>query len=165
MRKAACVRVRLSKSLARRRQRPSQPKVRSTIQRLGRTWKPFVVSERLTISKRYACLGLDSGRCCRALIAAVSYDALQGRHSGSGRPQQKGGRVAILDVGGQHHEGVHQSERIDADVALLALDFLARIVAMRINVAPPFSALLTLWLSMIESIGVGAFPASSRTFP
>jgi hypothetical protein len=43
---------------------------------------------------------------------------------------------------------VHQSQRIDADVALLALDFLARIVAMRINVSPPFSALLTLWLSI-----------------
>jgi hypothetical protein len=123
------------------------------------------VSGPLDDFERYACLGLDSSRSRRTLIAAVSYGALQGRHSGGGRLQQKGGHVSILVVGGQHGEGVHQSQRVDADVALLALDFLARIVAMRINVAPPFSALLTLLLSMIDSVGVGAFPASSRTFP
>jgi len=32
-------------------------------------------------------------------------------------------------------------------VALLAFDPLARIIAMRIDTGPPFSALLTLWLS------------------
>ena len=39
-----------SKSLVRRRHRPSQPNVRSTIQRLGSTTKPLAASERLTIS-------------------------------------------------------------------------------------------------------------------
>jgi hypothetical protein len=38
-----------SQSLARRRQRPRQAKVRSTTQRLGRGSKPFAVSERLMI--------------------------------------------------------------------------------------------------------------------
>jgi hypothetical protein len=47
-------------------------------------------------------------------------------------------------------------------VALLALDFLARIVAGRIDFGPPFSALLTLWLSMMAVVAVGCLPANSR---
>ena len=51
--------------------------------------------------------------------------------------------IAILDVGGMH-DGVHQQAlRVDENVPLLALDFLARIIAMRV-VSPPFSALFTL---------------------
>ena len=42
--------LRHSQSLANLRHRPSQEKVRSTTQRLGKTSKPFAVSERLTIS-------------------------------------------------------------------------------------------------------------------
>src|SRR5260370_32595141 len=40
-RKASALRVRFSQSLASLRQRPSQAKVRSTIQRLGKTTKPL----------------------------------------------------------------------------------------------------------------------------
>lgn len=36
--------------------------------------------------------------------------------------------------------GVHQTQRVDRYMALLALDFLARIVSRGINIAPPFSA-------------------------
>ena len=39
-----------SQSLARRRQRPSHAKVRSTTHRRGRTSKPLAVSDRLMIS-------------------------------------------------------------------------------------------------------------------
>ena len=43
------------------------------------------------------------------------------------------------------NDGVEQhTQRIYEDVALLALDLLARIVAMRIDTGPPFSALFTL---------------------
>ena len=59
--KARCERARFSKSLASRRQRPSHPNVRSTIQRLGSTTNPFV-SQRLTIS---------SGRRAALLTAAA----------------------------------------------------------------------------------------------
>jgi hypothetical protein len=48
--KASPFRFRHSQSLARRRHLFSQPMVRSTTQRLGSTAKPFVVSERFTIS-------------------------------------------------------------------------------------------------------------------
>jgi hypothetical protein len=49
-RKASALWLRFSQSLARRRQRPSQAIVRSTIHRLGRTTKPLARSERRTIS-------------------------------------------------------------------------------------------------------------------
>src|SRR5439155_25617042 len=47
---AKAFRLRHSQSLAKRRQRLSQAMVRSTIHRLGKTAKPFAISERLTIS-------------------------------------------------------------------------------------------------------------------
>ena len=50
--KAPRVSARFSKSLARRRLRPNQEKVRSTTQRRGKTTKPFLSSLRLTIPMR-----------------------------------------------------------------------------------------------------------------
>jgi hypothetical protein len=44
---------------------------------------------------------------------------------------------AILNVGWMNHGGKIQTERIDRDMALLAVDFLARIIAVRINADPP----------------------------
>jgi hypothetical protein len=70
---ASCVRVRSSKSFARRRQRPSQPNVRSTIQRLGSATKPkgHAASEREVASHRDADGLEDCGfRQCRGLPAA-----------------------------------------------------------------------------------------------
>jgi hypothetical protein len=60
------------------------------------------------------------------------------------------------------HDGVHQEAlRVDENVSLLALDLLARIISMRI-VRPPFSALFTLWLSMIAAVGDASRSALSR---
>ena len=54
-------------------------------------------------------------------------------------------------------DGVDQQpQRIYQNVALLALDLLARIIAMRIDAGPPFSALFTLWLSMIAAVGLAS---------
>lgn len=63
--------------------------------------------------------------------------------------------VAILDAGGMYVGAQQQAERIYENVALLTLDLLARIVSMRI-VRPPFSALFTLWLSMIAAVGLAS---------
>jgi hypothetical protein len=71
-------------------------------------------------------------------------------------------RVPILNIGWRDEERDHQAQRIDNEVALLALDFLARIVAGRVDFGPPFSALLTLWLSAMAVVAVGSLPASSR---
>src|SRR5271166_4691489 len=49
-RKASALRLRHSQSFANLRQRASQARVRSTIQRLGRARKPLALSDRLTIS-------------------------------------------------------------------------------------------------------------------
>jgi hypothetical protein len=48
-RKASALRLRHSQSLASLRQRPSQARVSSTIQRLGRTTKPLAWPNRLTL--------------------------------------------------------------------------------------------------------------------
>ena len=43
------------------------------------------------------------------------------------------------------NDGMHQQARgIDKDVSLLSLDLLPRVIAGRITVDPPFSALFTL---------------------
>src|SRR6516164_5873070 len=54
-----------------------------------------------------------------------------------------------------NHGMEQKTQRIYQDVTLLALDLFARIIAMRIDAGPPFSALLTLWLSMIAGGGAG----------
>src|SRR5258708_26634381 len=47
-------------------------------------------------------------------------------------------------------------------MALLALDLLARIVAMRIDAGPPFLALFTLWLSIMAAVGLASRSAFLR---
>jgi hypothetical protein len=97
-----------------------------------------------------------------ALIAGVSEQRLQeGIHPEQGR-QQQDAAVAILDVGGMD-DGVQQkAQRVYQNVAFLALDFLARVIAMRIDAGPPFSALFTLWLSMMAAVGLAPRSACSR---
>jgi hypothetical protein len=55
-----------------------------------------------------------------------------------------------------------QAFGIDQDMSLLAFDLLACIEANRINAGPPFSALLTLWLSMMRAVGLAARSSLSR---
>jgi len=61
------------------------------------------------------------------------------------------------------HDSVQQeTQRIDENMPLLALDQLAGIEPMRIDACPPFSALLTLWLSMMQALGLASRSACSR---
>ena len=57
-----------------------------------------------------------------------------------------------------------QTERIDENMPLLALDQLAGIEAVRIDAGPPFSALFTLWLSIAHAVGLLSRPNFSRHF-
>ena len=57
-----------------------------------------------------------------------------------------------------------QAYRVDKDMPLLALDLLPRIIPARVDAKPPFSALLTLWLSMIAAVGLASRPIASRHF-
>jgi hypothetical protein len=54
--------------------------------------------------------------------------------------------------------------RVDENMPLLAFDLLARIVAVRIDAAPAFSALFVLWLSMTAAVGLASRFVASRHF-
>ncbi len=70
--------------------------------------------------------------------------------------------MAILNICGGDDAVQEQDLRIDQNMPLLALDQLARIEAVRVDAAPPFSALFTLWLSMMQAVGLAWRAAFSR---
>jgi hypothetical protein len=57
-----------------------------------------------------------------------------------------------------------QTEHVDQDVSLLALDLLAGVIPDGIDAGPPFSALLALWLSITPAVGSAFRSACSRHF-
>ena len=98
----------------------------------------------------------------RSLIAAVGKQLLQERIHPEQSGKKQDATVAILDIGGMNDGVEQQTQRIYENVALLAFDLLARIIAMRIDTRPPFSALLTLWLSMMAAVGLASRSPCSR---
>ena len=100
-------------------------------------------------------------RGARSAIACVCEDADNERKQSSRTlVENKGGPVAILDTGGMNRGVQQQAKRVYKNVALLALDLFSRIVPMRI-MRPPFSALFTLWLSMIAAVGLASRSSNS----
>jgi len=83
---------------------------------------------------------------------------MQSEHRG----EQHDAAVAILDVGGMNNGVQQQAQRIYENMALLAFDLLARIIARRVDPGPPFSALFTLWLSMMAAVGLASRSLCSR---
>ena len=80
----------------------------------------------------------------RPLVSAVGKEFLQKRKPAEQGSEDQNAAIAVLDIGWMH-DGVHQQAyRVDKDVALLTFDLLTRIVARRIDAAPPFSAPFTL---------------------
>lgn len=67
--------------------------------------------------------------------------------------------VTILNVGSVYYHNQNQAEGINEQVPLTPGNLLSSIV----TTAPPFSAVFTLWLSMIPALGVGLCPAWRRT--
>ena len=111
--------------------------------------------------RHYFCHGAAKQR---ALIAAIGVEFHQERiHAEQGRHDECAA-VPILNVSGMNDGMNQQALRIDENVPLLALDLLSRVVARRINRSPPFSALLTLWLSMTAAVGLTSRPIASRHF-
>src|ERR1700722_5106294 len=119
--------------------------------------------------RHYFCHGAAKQR---ALIAAIGVEFHQERiHAEHGRHDECAA-VAILNISGMNDSMHQQALRIDENVPLLALDLsatsslslLSRVVARRINRSPPFSALLTLWLSMTAAVGLASRPIASRHF-
>jgi hypothetical protein len=78
------------------------------------------------------------------------------------RGQQQDAAVAILNIGGMHDRVQQQTQRVYKNVPLLAFDLLSRIVTGRVDTRPPFSALFTLWLSMMAAVGLSSRTSCSR---
>ncbi len=97
----------------------------------------------------------------RPLIGAVGEQLSQEREQAEQVRQQRDAAVAVLDVGRGGQAAQQQALRVDQDVTLLALDQLARVKAGRIDARPPFSALFTLWLSMMQAVGLASRSAFS----
>jgi site-specific DNA recombinase len=108
---------------------------------------------------REALLLLGSGHAV-VLVALVGPDQAQPREPHQRPPQHQLGAVGLLDVRRMDHHDQQQAQRIDEDVAFAAVYALGRIIAAR----PPFSVVLTDWLSRIAALGVGSRPSASRTF-
>ena len=98
----------------------------------------------------------------RSLIAAVGKQLFQERIHPEQGCQKQNAAVAVLDIGGMNDHVQQQAQRIYENMALLALDLFARVIAMRIDTGPPFSALFTLWLSMMAAVGLASRSPCSR---
>ena len=98
----------------------------------------------------------------RPRIGAVGEQLAQKGELPEQGAQQQHAAVAVLNTGPGDQRVQHQTERVDKNMALLALDQLAAIEARRVDADPPFSALLTLWLSITQAVGVISRPACSR---
>ena len=97
-----------------------------------------------------------------SLIATVGKQLLQERMHAEQSCKQQDAAVAVLDVGGVNDGVEQQAQRIYEKAAPFAFDLLACIIAMRIDTRPPFSALLTLWLSMMAAVGLASRSRCSR---
>src|SRR5271155_4437800 len=154
--KARPLQSRFSQSLARRRQRLSQAMVRSTIQRLGSCTNPDARSDRDDFGFE---IGQDFGEPVGknwTLIGAVGKQLLEEWKLAKQRGEQQQAAIAVLNVGGMDDGVQQQTECIDQNMPLLALDQLAGIEAMRIDAGPPFSA------SMMAAVGLASRSALSR---
>ena len=89
----------------------------------------------------------------RPLVSAVGKQFFQKRKSAEQGSKDQNAAIPVLNISRMHDGVKQQAYRIDKDVALLAianhlawakLDFLARVVARRIDAGPPFSAPFTL---------------------
>ena len=110
-------------------------------------------------------MGQDVGQGAvkdRPLIGTVGEQFSEKGEQTEQARQQRQAAVAILNVGGGDDGVQQQALRVDQNMALLALDQLARIVAVWIDASPPFSALFTLWLSMMQAVGLASRAAFSR---
>jgi hypothetical protein len=72
------------------------------------------------------------------LIGAVGKEFLEKGKQVEQRRQEHEAAVAILNVGGGDSAVEEQALGIDQNMALLALDQLARVEAVRIDAGPPF---------------------------
>ena len=98
----------------------------------------------------------------RSLVGAVGKQFFEEWKLTEQRRQQADAAIAILNGGGMNDGMQQQTQGVYENMALLALDLLAGIEAGRIDTGPPFSALFTLWLSMMQAVGSASRSAFLR---
>ena len=136
--------------------------VRSTTQRLGQDFKALLAGRAVDDLDGPAG-GVDGGPVCRRHRRRRRRSSPERQRAGGcGGPRDQKGAVAILQVGRMDGDGKDQAEGVDEEMTLLAFDFLARIIARRVDVRPPFSAPFTLWLSITAALGEASRPSRSR---
>lgn len=104
----------------------------------------------------------NGGRKLRPLVAAIGKQLVQEWILSEQRRDHQHPTVPILDIGRVNNGVQQQPYCIDKDMPLLAFGFLAGVIAVRVDAGPPFSALLTLWLSITHAVGLASRPACSR---
>ena len=107
-----------------------------------------------------------AGNCgghLRPSIARVTDDALDEGEQLSRLAQQRFAPIAVLRIGRMHDDREQHVDGVGQQVTLAADDFLARVVARRIERRAPFCATFAVWLSMIAVVGLVSRPACSRT--
>lgn len=103
-------------------------------------------------------IGLEFGAC----ISAIGKD-LSDEWELSARPgDEVSCAIAILYVCRNDLDAKQQAYCINERITLDALGFLARIVADRIDIAPPFSVAFTACVSMMAAVGEASRPSASR---
>lgn len=105
----------------------------------------------------------DGGGHLRPLIACIADDALDEGEQPARLTQQWFGTGPVLHIGRMHQHREQQADGVGQQVALAADDFLARVVARRVERRAPFCAAFAVWLSMIAVVGLASRPACSRT--
>lgn len=105
----------------------------------------------------------DGGGHLRPLMACIADDALDEWKQPARLTQQRLGTVAVLRVGGMHDYRQQHADGVGQQVARATGDFLARIVAGRVERRAPFCAAFAVWLLIIAVVGLASRPASSRT--
>ena len=98
----------------------------------------------------------------RPLVAAIGKQLFQERIESEQSGKKQDATVAVLDIGRVNDHVEQETHRVYEKMALLALDFLTRIIAVWVNARPPYSALFTLWLSMMAAVGLASRSPCSR---
>ena len=98
----------------------------------------------------------------RPRIGAIGEQFCEKRKLAEQRREQPDAAIAILNASGMNDRVQQQTLHVDENMPFLALDQLARIEPVRIDKGPPFSALFTLWLSMMQAVGLASRSTFSR---
>jgi hypothetical protein len=92
-------------------------------------------------------------------ISTICPDEFEAHELLSDQVEQKLGAITILDVGCMNDHSKYQPQSVYEQVPLSAINLLASVISME----PPFSVVLTDWLSMIAALGSASRPSVSRS--